>query len=131
MALDRVMVAAGLGCRQGVPAESVIALLGEAAARSGLRPDVLAIPDFKRDEAGLRLAASRLGLALLHISDAALRAQQPHCVTGNERVRGAVGFASIAEACARAAAGSGAWLALPRISRAGVTCALAVSDNEA
>ena len=122
-------MAAGLGCRHGVAAAAVIDLVREATARSGLRPDLLATPDFKRLEPGLARAADQLGLVLRHVGRDALRAQQPRCITRSQRVADAVGVGSIAEACALAALGAGARLALPRIAKAGVTCAIAVSDK--
>ena len=130
MVLEAMRVAAGIGCRRGVPWESVAALVRQAIEQSGLRPHLLSAPDFKRDEPGVRLAAEQLGLTLLHVPDEALRARQQHCATRSERVRSAVGVASVAEACALAALGREARLVLARISRAGVTVALAVSDKE-
>jgi cobalt-precorrin 5A hydrolase len=130
MVLDPVSVVAGLGCRHGVASEAVIALLDEAISRAGLRPALLAIPDFKRAEPGLVEAARRLGLELRRVSHDALRAEQPRCVTRSERVEGAVGLRSVAEACALAAAGPQARLVLPRIAREGVTCAFAAGDSD-
>ncbi len=129
MVLAAVRMVAGLGCRHGIAAAAVIALVREAEARAGLRPALLAIPGFKRDEPGLLEAARALGLPLLRVSADALRAEQPRCVTGSERVADAVGVRSVAEACALAAAGPAGRLLLPRIARAGVTCALAVVDD--
>lgn len=132
MVLDPLMaVVAGLGCRHGVAAEAVVALLDEAMARAGLRPALLAIPDFKRCEPGLAEAARRLGLELRRVSHEALRAEQPRCVTRSGRVEAAVGVRSVAEACALAVAGPRGRLILPRIARAGVTCAFAAGDNDA
>ncbi|WP_428390909.1 cobalamin biosynthesis protein [Lichenicoccus sp.] len=124
-------VAAGLGCRRGVPARAVRDLLEQAAARAGVAPTLLAIPDFKHDEPGLVEAARGAGLALLRISPAELRAQQPRCVTRSARVRSATGVDSVAEACALAATAPGGRLVLPRITAQGVTCAIAVADNGA
>ena len=123
-------VAAGLGCRRGVAAQAVLDLLREATARAGLRPDVLAIPDFKHDEPGLFEAARVLDLPLLRVSHAALRAEQPRCVTHSERAGEAVGVRSVAEACALAAVGPHGRLILNRITRGGVTCAFASRDAD-
>ena len=79
----------------GIDADAVVALLHEATARTGLRPTLLAIPDFKRDEPGLSEAARRLGLSLLRVSSAALRAEQPRCVTLSARAEAAVGLRSV------------------------------------
>ncbi len=123
------MIAAGLGCRHGVPAQAVIDLLAEASACTGMRPTLLAIPDFKRDEPGLFEASRRLGLRLLRVSSAALRAEQPRCVTFSEQVGRVVGMRSVAEACALAAVGPEGRLVLNRIAGVGVTCAFAVTDH--
>ncbi len=130
MDLDPVMIAAGLGCRHGVPAQAVIDLLQEATVRAGRRPTLLAIPDFKRDEPGLLEAARWLDLTLLRVSHAALRAEQPRCVTFSERAGEAVGVRSVAEACALAAAGLHGRLILNRMTRGGVTCAFALEDAD-
>ncbi len=122
---------AGLGCRHGIAARAVIDLLEEASARARMRPALLAIPCFKRDEPGLFEAARVLALPVLRVTGAALRAEQPRCVSGSQRVADVVGVRSVAEACALAAAGPGGRLLLPRIARAGVTCALAVVDDPA
>ena len=51
-----------------------------------------------------------------------LAAAQPHCVTRSAAAERATGLASVAEA---AAIGAGGVLLLPRLTGAGVTCALA------
>lgn len=119
-------VAAGLGCRRGVPAAAVVALVRACAAEAGRAPDLLAVPDFKRCEPGLVEAARLLGLELRRVTSEALRAQQPRCVTRSDRVEAAVGVHSVAEACALAALGPQARLLLPRRAADGVTCALAL-----
>ncbi|WP_428376845.1 cobalamin biosynthesis protein [Lichenicoccus sp.] len=120
---DRIV--AGLGCRRQIPAAAVVALVRACAAEAGRMPDLLAVPDFKRDEPGLHQAARLLGLELRRVPSEALREQQPRCVTRSERVEAAVGLHSVAEACALAALGPQAHLLLPRRSAAGVTCAFA------
>jgi cobalt-precorrin 5A hydrolase len=119
------MVAAGVGCRRDCSAAAIARLVREAGRRAGRMPTVLAAPDFKRDEAGVRDAAARLGLTLVLIPDAALRAAQSRCVTGSTAALRATGLASVAEAAALAAAGPGAALLLARIAAEGATCALA------
>ena len=131
MVVGAMRVAAGLGCRRGVPAQAVRDLLALAAARAGLAPTLLAIPDFKHDEPGLAEAARGAGLALLRITPADLLAQQPHCVTSSARVRAATNVASVAEACALAATAPCGRLVLPRVTAEGVTCAIAVADDGA
>ena len=119
------VIVAGLGCRRGVPAQAVVALVRACATEAGCEPGLLAVPDFKHDEPGLDAAALLLGLELLHVPSDALREQQPRCVTRSDRVEEAVGLRSVAEACALAALGPRAALLLPRRAAGGVTCALA------
>ena len=115
------MIVAGIGCRRGCPAEAIVALVRAAEAMA--EPvGALAAPAFKRDEPGLQQAADRLGIPLLFVEDAALAAAQARCVTRSEAAERATGFASVAEA---AALGAGGVLVLPRLTGAGVTCALA------
>jgi len=121
MAGGEAVIVAGIGCRRGCPADAIVALVREAETRA--QPvSALAAPAFKRDEAGLHEAAERLGLPLLFVEDAALAAAQAWCVTRSDAAARATGFASVAEA---AALGAGGVLLLPRLTAAGVTCALA------
>jgi cobalt-precorrin 5A hydrolase len=149
------MIVAGIGCRTGVSAEALLALISEATARivtpgpepridpSGSLNDVtapqrvgpqvkpagdgvvLAVPEFRRTEQGIAEAAAQLGLPILWIARAALRGEQGRCLTRSARAEAETGFACVAEAAALAGAGPGARLVLPRIARGGVTCALA------
>jgi cobalamin biosynthesis protein CbiG len=121
MARGEAVIVAGIGCRRGVAAEAIVALVRRAEAI--VQPaDALAAPEFKRGELGLQEAAMRLGVALLFVDDAAMQAAQPHCVTRSAAAERATGLASVAEA---AAIGAGGVLLLPRLAGVGVTCALA------
>lgn len=119
------MMVAGLGCRAGCDAAAIVALVERAAGLAGCRPDVLAAPLFKMDEAGVRAAARQLDVAMVWVEPDALASVQARCVTRSALVAMAVGVASVAEGCALAAAGPHARLVLARISDGGVTCALA------
>ncbi|MCG7363793.1 cobalamin biosynthesis protein [Roseomonas sp. ACRSG] len=117
------MIVAGLGCRPGVEKAAILALLWQAG--QDLPPVThLAAPAFRREVAALHQAATTLGLPLLFVEQAALERVQPLCPTRSETALTATGLASVAEACALAAAGDGARLLRPRISGAGVTCAI-------
>ncbi len=115
------MIAAGIGFSTACTTAELAALL----AGTGARIDALATPAPKADSAMARALAAELGLALLGIDAARLTALQPLCVTRSDRAARATGQASIAEACALAAAGPGARLILPRIASPHATCALA------
>lgn len=117
------MIVAGLGCRRGCPAADLVAAVRQAASSAGLTVGALAAPAFKAHEAGLQEATALLGLPMLLVDDAAMRAAQPRCVTRSAAARAATGLASVAEAAALAASGSA--LLLPRVAVGGATCALA------
>ncbi len=122
------MIVAGIGCRPGCGAAEVASLLARATALSGCAPQRLAAPWFRADEPCLMQQIGQ-GLALLILPRAALLAVQPACPTRSARVFAATGIASVAEACALAAAGRNARLLLPRIASANATCALASGDG--
>lgn len=115
------MIVAGFGCRAGVSAASVLAVLRLIETASGQAAETLAIPVFRQSEPGLRQAAAALGLPLRVVQQDALEAAQDRCVTRSERARAATGIASVAEGCAVAEAGALLW---PRIAGEDVTCAL-------
>lgn len=115
------MIVAGIGCRRGCPAEAIVAVVRRAEALAA-PVEALAAPAFKRDEPGLHKAAALLDVALFFEDKATLAAAQPHCVTRSAAADRETGFASVAEA---AAIGAGGVLVLPRLTGAGVTCALA------
>lgn len=89
----------------------------------------LALPGFRRDEALPEQVAALLGVPLFWVSDNALRAVQNICPTVSERALQETGFASVAEGCALAVAGPGAWLRAPRQVYAGITCAVAEGEE--
>jgi cobalt-precorrin 5A hydrolase len=119
------MMIAGIGCRTGVSAAAIMALLDDAADLGFGRPDVLAVPEFRSGESGILEAAELLGLPILWIARADLKGEQGRCLTRSNRAQREVGLASVAEAAALAATGPAGRLILPRIAAGGVTCALA------
>jgi cobalt-precorrin 5A hydrolase len=119
------MIVAGLGFRTTCAAEELVALVRQVAAAAGVEVSRLAAPAFKAQAPALRQAAERLGLETALVSDADLAEVQDLCLTQSHAVQAAVGLASVAEACALAAAGPGAQLLGPRTSNGAATCALA------
>ncbi len=115
------VIVAGIGCRPGASAVSILAVLRQAENAAGVRAQALAIPHFRDGEPGLAQAVAALDLKLLAVERDALAAAQDRCVTRSARAEAATGVASVAEGCAIAAAGALLW---PRIVRDGVTCAL-------
>lgn len=122
---DEAVIVAGIGCRRGISAAAVVAVLRAAEARAGVAAGALATAGFKVGEAGIAEAAGVLGLRLHWVDDAELALVQGGCVTLSETVRGHTGHGAIAEAAALAACGAGARLVLARIAVDGATCALA------
>lgn len=120
-------VIAGIGCRRGTNATTIIAVLRDAEARAGTTATALAAPAFKSNEAGLHNAAAMLQLPLILLDDAQLASRQKFCPTHSIAAERHTGHASIAEASALAAAGSGATLLLARIAHPTATCALALT----
>lgn len=122
------MIVAGVGFRSGCPAGEIVDLVQRAQTLTGRLANALATPAFKSGEHGLREAAEVLALPLVLVERAALAKVQPHCLTRSAAAEAAVGLASVAEACALAAAGTLGRLLSPRIASAQATCALAAAD---
>lgn len=127
-AVTRARFMAGMGFSSSATCEDLLAAVDEAVGRlDASRADIacIAVPDFKRGTEAVNGFSEMLGVAVNWVSDEALAAAQARCSTRSEKAREAVGFASVAEAAALAAAGPQAVLALSRIEFNKVTCALA------
>jgi cobalt-precorrin 5A hydrolase len=125
------IVAAGLGCRKGCPAEEIVDLVRDTMAKAGLAMDTLSglfAPAFKHGETGLGAAALSLGVPLVLIPEPLMKAAEPRAVTVSERVVALKGLASIAETAALAGAGRASRLVQPRIASRNATCAIAMSE---
>lgn len=119
------MIAAGIGLRPSCSTADILAALHAAEAQCGRAATHLAAPHFRADAHALHAAAAATALPLLLIPSADIENAQPRCLTRSARVQAATGHASIAEACALAAAGPHAVLLAPRIAQGAATCALA------
>lgn len=123
-------VAIGVGCRVGCRSGAVEDLVRAALERApGAAPTGLFTVVDKHGEAGLTEAAARLGLDLVFLPRAALRAQAPFVRTHSPHADARFGVPSVAEAAALAGAGPGAILLVARIARDGATCAIAGSRD--
>ncbi|MBV1837758.1 cobalamin biosynthesis protein [Acetobacter estunensis] len=122
---DGRMIVAGIGCRPGISADSVVELVAQMQQQAGVSANVLAIPAFRQEEPGLAEAAERLSLPVRVLDLEILRSRQGECVSVSDAARKAHGLASVAEACALAGAGKGSILLAPREKGRDVTCALA------
>jgi cobalt-precorrin 5A hydrolase len=128
MALEEIVsaLAIGLGCRRGVPAQAVVDLVQRALERvDGQAQASLFTIAGKETEPALYEAAAVLGLPLIFLPRAALEAHSTGAQTRSERVVALFGVPSVAETAALAGCGAGARLIVPRLSGAGVTCAIA------
>lgn len=122
------MIVAGIGCRKGVDADAVGAAIHAACAHAGVATGQiarLATGEMKRQEEGIRVAASTLGVPLVLISRGDLERAGARSLSRSERVLALTGAPSLAESAALSAAGPGARLLGPRIALGAVTCALA------
>lgn len=129
------MLAIGVGCRSGVNAEMVVALVRRALDRAaslmpeglptrGLRAAMFTAVE-KQGEVGLREAATLLAMPLVFLPKPALAAFSDATETRSERVVQLFGVPSLAETAALAGAGVGSHLVVARIAADGVTCAVA------
>jgi cobalt-precorrin 5A hydrolase len=124
------MIVAGLGFRTSCTADELITLIRRVGEAADVKIGALAAPDFKLGASALAGAASSLALEIKPVSRDALIAVQPLCPSRSAAALDAVGAASVAEACALAAAGTGARLLGPRTASAAATCALAATASE-
>ncbi|GAC1331727.1 MAG: cobalamin biosynthesis protein [Beijerinckiaceae bacterium] len=124
------IVAIGIGCRRGVKAADVAAVVQRTLAEAGLAPAnaTLFSVEGKADEAGLAEAARRLAMPLVFLSEHALATRAAEAQTRSARVEALYGLPSIAETAVLAGAGAGSRLVVRRVSGGGATCAIAVGN---
>lgn len=124
------MIVAGVGCRKGVDAETVLAGIAGGLSHYGLSAaqlDALATVPLKAMEPGLHAAAGRLGLKLIVVTEAAL--DSARTLSRSSASLAQTGAPSASEAAALAVAGPDGRLLGPRIATGSVTCAIAVSST--
>ncbi len=120
------MIAIGVGCRKGASAEDILAVIREAlAALPGRAARGLFTLAEKSGEPGLDSAAAAMGLPLVFLDAATLRAVAPGALTRSPRVEALHGLPSVAETAALAGAGPGAVLLVARLANKTATCAIA------
>lgn len=125
------VLACGIGCRRGTPAEEIEAAIGAALAELGCAEKiaVIATEASKLGEAGLREAARRRGVALAGFSVEELRSVADAVLTHSAAALAHKGTPSVAEAAALLAGGARARLLGPRLASRTTTCALAAGDG--
>jgi cobalamin biosynthesis protein CbiG len=124
--------AAGIGARRGVASQAIIDLVREVVERHGapLARVTLYTLDSKAEEAGLHEAAATLGVDLVFLPLAALKARRGAAATHSPRVQAMFGVGSVAEAAALVGAGPGSRLLAPRVATPYAACALAIGAEE-
>ena len=131
MGMGQAVIVAGIGCRQGVTAEAVIAALEEAARTHHVKIDFIATAPMKSDEPGLLEAATRLGMAFVVVAQADFEMAGARTLTRSDVSLKHSGSPSLSEAAALAALGSGSRLIAPRMVTGDMTVALAtLGENE-
>jgi cobalamin biosynthesis protein CbiG len=131
MALDQAVIVAGIGCRRGTSAPDIEAAIRAALVQAGIAADALtaiATMAAKHDEAGIETAAANLGVNVVLVAEAELKAAGDRTKTKSARVLALTGVPSVAEAAALAAAGPLARLISQRLVLGAATCALATSE---
>ena len=123
-------VVAGIGFSSNASAEEIADLLRRSLQDAGIGAvEVVAVPSFKKDASILGGLPGLLGLEFRLIEDADMAAVADRCLSHSPAAEAATGHASVAEACALAAAGRGGRLLGPRIASAHATCALAICQE--
>jgi cobalt-precorrin 5A hydrolase len=125
----RIVIVAGIGCRQGTTVDELSAALEAALAAGGHDRGcltALAIPERKRHEPALWELARAFGLPLHAIADEELLARAGDALTPSPSAAAYLGISvSPAEVAALAAAGPRSRLIAPRMVKGFVSCALA------
>jgi cobalt-precorrin 5A hydrolase len=128
--MDQAMIVAGIGCRRGAEARDVEAAIRATLAHAGIEAadlKAIATGSTKAAEPGIAATAAKLGLNVMPIAEAELKAAGARVMTRSDRVLALTGVPSLAEAAALAAAGPSSHLIASRLVVGGATCALARS----
>jgi len=126
------MIIAGIGCRRGAGADDIEAAIRAALDRAGIEAadlEAIATGSAKASEPGIAATAATLGLTIMPIAEAELKAAGARVQTRSDRVLALTGVPSLAEAAALAAAGPSSRLIASRLVVGAATCALARSDT--
>lgn len=122
----------GLGARRGVAAQDVVELVRRVAQTHDvdLAEAKLCALESRAQEAGLHDAARELGVELVFLPLAELRARKAPAATHSPRVQALFGVGSVAEAAALVGAGPNSRLVAPRVTTPVAACALAKRVEE-
>jgi cobalt-precorrin 5A hydrolase / precorrin-3B C17-methyltransferase len=122
------VLALGVGCERGTPADEVLELVESTLARHGLARGAiacLASIELKAGEPALHALAEALGVPLRLFTATELEAEAERLANPSEVVFAATGCHGVAEGAALAAAGPAGALAVAKTRSRRATCALA------
>jgi cobalt-precorrin 5A hydrolase/precorrin-3B C17-methyltransferase len=122
------VLALGVGCERGTPAEEVLELVTTMLVRHGLARGAiacLASIELKAGEPAVHALADALDVPLRLLSAAELEAEAKRLANPSEVVFAATGCHGVAEGAALAAAGPGGALVVAKTRSRRATCALA------
>ncbi|MCG0997262.1 cobalamin biosynthesis protein [Acetobacter persici] len=124
------MSVVGMGWCSTASASDAAGFIRQAVRESGATTLTrLAVPGFRQGDRFAELVAAVLEVPVFWVPENALQAVQALCQTTSQKSLQKNGFAAVAEGCALAGAGSGAWLRAPRQTYAGITCAVAEGEG--
>ncbi|MBS1015101.1 cobalamin biosynthesis protein [Acetobacter persici] len=124
------MSVAGMGWCSTASASDAVEFIRQTVRESGATTLTrLAVPGFRQGDRFPELVAAALEVPVFWVPENALQTVQALCPTVSQKSLQKNGFAAVAEGCALAGAGSGAWLRVPRQSDAGITCAVAEREG--
>src|SRR5207248_1010825 len=119
------VLALGIGCERGCPAEEIEGLAREALAEAGLAAGAVAAVvsiELKTDEPGIHALAQSLGVPARFFPADQLLAETERLTVRSEAAFRATGCWGVAEGAALAAAGPAGALVMPRRQSRRSTC---------
>jgi cobalt-precorrin 5A hydrolase/precorrin-3B C17-methyltransferase len=128
LVLHPQLLALGVGCERGVPADTLVAHVEAILRTNGLaRPAIACVVsiDLKSDEPAVHALAAHLGVPARFFPAARLEAETPRLSHPSESVFREVGCHGVAEGAALAAAGPDGRLIVPKVKGERLTAALA------
>lgn len=128
LVLHPPVLAVGVGCARGAPAEELIDLVEGTLAAHGLAAGAVACIaslDLKADEPAVHALAERLGVPARFFTAEELERERPRLASPSEAVFREVGCHGVAEGAALATGGSEASLFVTKTKSEQATCAIA------
>jgi cobalt-precorrin 5A hydrolase/precorrin-3B C17-methyltransferase len=122
------VLALGIGCKRGGPAQEVADLARSALAEAGLAAGAVAVVvsvELKLTEPAIHALAAELGVPARFFPASRLLAETPRLTERSRAVYRATGCWGVAEGAALAAAGADGALVVPKRKSEGATCAVA------